>query len=99
MPNPKAGTVTPKVGQAVQELQAGKVEYRLDRTAVVHCSVGKTSFEDKQLVENITTLLDALMRAKPASAKGTYMKSLSLSSTMGPGIPIQYGGPAVQGSR
>ena len=93
MPNPKAGTVSPNVGQVVKELKAGKVEYRVDRQAIVHCSVGKTSFEDHQLAENVQTLLDALQRAKPASAKGAYMKSVSVSSTMGPGVAIQYAGP------
>ena len=89
MPNPKTGTVTPNVSQVVSELKAGKVEYRLDRYAIVHCSVGRKSFEDKALEENIQTLLDALVRAKPASAKGAYMKSASVSSSMGPGISLQ----------
>lgn len=93
MPNPKAGTVTPNPGQVVKELKAGKVEYRLDRQAIVHCSVGKASFEEKALEENIRALLDALWRAKPASAKGTYIKSVSVSSTMGPGVHINYVGP------
>ena len=93
MPNPKAGTVTRSVGQTVKELKAGKVEYRLDRQAIVHCSVGKKSFEDSQLTDNIQVLLDALHRAKPASAKGNYMKSISVSSTMGPGVSIRYMGP------
>jgi large subunit ribosomal protein L1 len=89
MPNPKTGTVTPNVGQVVSELKAGKVEYRLDRYAIVHCSIGRKSFEEKALEENIQTLLDALNRAKPASAKGAYMKSISVSSTMGPGFSLQ----------
>lgn len=93
MPNPKAGTVTPNAGQVVKELKAGKVEYRLDRQAIVHCGVGKASFNEKQLEENIRTVLDAIWRAKPASAKGVYLKSVSVSSTMGPGIPINYNGP------
>lgn len=93
MPNPKAGTVTPNPGQVVKELKAGKVEYRLDRQAIVHCSVGKASFDEKALEENIRALLDALWRAKPASAKGAYIKSVSVSSTMGPGVPINYVGP------
>jgi len=88
MPNPKTGTVTPNVSQVVSELKAGKVEYRLDRYAIVHCSVGRKSFEDKALEENIQALLDALIRAKPASAKGVYMKSASVSSSMGPGISL-----------
>lgn len=94
MPNPKAGTVTPKVGNAVEQLKAGKVEYRLDRQAIVHCNIGKSSFENSQLSENALALLDALWRAKPAAAKGTYMKSISLTSTMGPGINVIYNGPA-----
>lgn len=89
MPNPKTGTVTPNAGQAVKELKAGKVEYRLDRYAIVHCSVGKREFEDQALVDNIQTLIDALTRAKPASAKGQYMRSVTLSTTMGPGVPLQ----------
>lgn len=93
MPNPKAGTVAPNPAQVVKELKAGKVEYRLDRQAIVHCSVGKASFDEKALEENIRALLDALWRAKPASAKGAYIKSVSVSSTMGPGIPINYVGP------
>ena len=95
MPNPKAGTVTPNVAKVVLELKAGKVEYRLDRQAIVHCSVGRRSFEEDKLTENIRTLLDTLWRAKPASAKGVYMKSISVSSTMGPGVAIQYNGPEV----
>ncbi len=89
MPNPKTGTVTPNVSQVVSELKAGKVEYRLDRYAIVHCSVGRKSFKDKALEENIQALIDALNRAKPASAKGAYMKSASVSSSMGPGISLQ----------
>lgn len=90
MPNPKTGTVTPNVAQVVEELKAGKVEYRLDRFANVHCSIGKKSFEPQALVENANAVLDALVKAKPASAKGTYMKSISLSTTMSPGITLQY---------
>ena len=89
MPNPKTGTVTPNVNQVVQELKAGKVEYRLDRYANVHCSIGKLSFAEEALVDNIQALIDALVRAKPASAKGLYMKSVTVSSTMGPGVPLQ----------
>jgi large subunit ribosomal protein L1 len=89
MPNPKTGTVTPNVAQVVKELKAGKVEYRLDRLANVHCSVGKKSFEKQQLAENVQMLLDALLKAKPAAAKGVYMKSISVSTTMGPGISIR----------
>jgi large subunit ribosomal protein L1 len=93
MPNPKAGTVTPNVADVVKELKAGKVEYRLDRQGIVHVSVGKTNFSADQLADNVTSLLEALWRAKPQSAKGTYMKSISLSSTMGPGVAIRYSGP------
>jgi large subunit ribosomal protein L1 len=77
------------VAQVVAELKAGKVEYRLDRYANVHCSVGKKSFEEKALAENIQTLIDALKKARPASAKGVYMKSLSVSTTMGPGVALK----------
>lgn len=89
MPNPKTGTVTNDVAKVVTELKAGKVEYRLDRYANVHCSVGKLSFEENALVENIQMLIDALKKARPASAKGVYMKSLSVSSTMGPGVALK----------
>ncbi len=89
MPNPKTGTVTPNVGPVVKELKAGKVEYRLDKTANVHCSIGKKSFTEQQLAENLQTLLDALNKARPASAKGVYMKSVSISTTMSPGVAIK----------
>ncbi|MEN6625722.1 MAG: 50S ribosomal protein L1 [Candidatus Sumerlaeia bacterium] len=89
MPNPKTGTVTPNVGPVVKELKAGKVEYRLDKTANVHCSIGKKSFSEQQLAENLQTLLDALNKARPASAKGIYMKSVSVSTTMSPGVAIK----------
>jgi large subunit ribosomal protein L1 len=89
MPNPKTGTVTMNVGQVVKELKAGKVEYRLDRYAIVHCSVGKKSFEPEKLAENVQALIDALNKARPAAAKGVYMKSVSVSTTMGPGIAIR----------
>lgn len=95
MPNPKAGTVTPNVAEVVKELKAGKVEYRLDRQAIIHCSVGKVEFESEKLKENVQVVLDAVHRAKPSAAKGVYMKSVSLSSTMGPGVAIQYSGPEV----
>lgn len=92
MPNPKAGTVTPNVAKVVAELKAGKVEYRLDRTAIIHVGVGRASFESGQLEENVTALLDAVQAAKPAAAKGTYMKSVFISTTMGPGVAVNYGG-------
>ena len=88
MPNPKTGTVTQNIKQAVAEIKAGKVEYRLDKAANIHCVVGKASFSKDALLENVTTLMDAIVRAKPASAKGTYLKSVTLASTMGPGVRI-----------
>jgi large subunit ribosomal protein L1 len=88
MPNPKAGTVSPNIGAAIRDIKAGKVEFRLDKTAIIHTIVGKASFEEQQLVDNVTTLLDAIVRAKPASAKGTYLRSVTLASTMGPGVKI-----------
>ena len=88
MPNPKTGTVTNEVGKAVSEFKAGKVEYRTDRYGNVHVPLGKASFERDALVENYTSVLDELNRAKPASAKGRYLKGISVSSTMGPGVKI-----------
>jgi len=88
MPNPKTGTVTQNIKQAVAEIKAGKVEYRLDKAANIHCVVGKASFSKEALLENVTTLMDAVVRAKPASAKGTYLRSVTLTSTMGPGVRI-----------
>lgn len=88
MPNPKSGTVTFEVAKAVEEIKAGKVEYRLDKTNIVHVSVGKASFEELKIKENISALVEALIKAKPAAAKGTYLKSVTVTSTMGPGIKI-----------
>jgi large subunit ribosomal protein L1 len=88
MPNPKLGTVTMDVGRAVREQKAGKVEYRVDKSGIVHVSIGRRSFEGKQLVENATALIDVVVRAKPSTSKGTYIKKISISSTMGPGIRI-----------
>jgi large subunit ribosomal protein L1 len=88
MPNPKAGTVTPNIGGAIRDIKAGKVEFRLDKTGIIHTIVGKASFEEAHLIENITTLLDAIVRAKPAAAKGTYLRSITLASTMGPGVRV-----------
>ena len=88
MPNPKAGTVTPDVGRAVREAKAGKVEYRLDKTNIIHCPIGKASFGAEKLAENFNTLMGAIFKAKPAAAKGQYVKSCVLSSTMGPGVKI-----------
>ncbi|NNE66774.1 MAG: 50S ribosomal protein L1 [Pyrinomonadaceae bacterium] len=86
MPNPKTGTVTPDVKKAVEETKAGKVEYRVDKTGVIHTAVGKVSFDESKLEENTRTLVDAVMRAKPATAKGRYVKKVNLASTMSPGI-------------
>ena len=88
MPNPKLGTVTMDVGKAVSEQKAGKVEYRVDKAGIIQVSIGKKSFETSQLLENAQAIVDALMKAKPAAAKGTYMKKVSVSSTMGPGIRV-----------
>src|SRR3954464_14627085 len=88
MPNPKTGTVTPNVRQAVTEIKAGKVEFRVDKTGIVHAPVGKTSFESQKLVDNAAALIDSIVRAKPAAAKGKYLKSITVSSTMGSGVKI-----------
>lgn len=88
MPNPKSGTVTPDVTKAINDIKAGKIEYRVDRSSIINVPVGKASFEANQLDENISTLMDAIVKAKPASAKGTYLKSVAISSTMGPGIRL-----------
>jgi large subunit ribosomal protein L1 len=88
MPNPKSGTVTFDVGKAVQEFKAGKIEFRVEKAGIVHAPVGKVSFSRDQLVENASSLLEALVKAKPASAKGKYVKAISISSTMGPGIKV-----------
>ena len=88
MPNPKVGTVTMDVGKAVEESKAGKVEYRTDRTAIVHLTIGKTSFEDRALLENYAAVLDEIIRARPPAAKGRYIRSITLASTMGPGIKV-----------
>lgn len=88
MPNPKSGTVTMDVAKAVQDIKAGKVEYRVDRAAIIHVPIGKASFETEKLNENLSVIMDAIIKAKPAAAKGTYLRSIVLSSTMGPGIKI-----------
>jgi large subunit ribosomal protein L1 len=88
MPNPKAGTVTMDVAKAVREIKAGKVEFRVDKTSIIHASVGKTSFDQKKLEENVSAFIRAVQRAKPAAAKGKYFRTVSVSSTMGPGIDI-----------
>jgi len=88
MPNPKLGTVTPNVAQAVSEQKSGKIEYRVDKAGIIHCSIGKRSFPLEKLVENASALIDTVLRAKPASSKGTYMKKIAVSTTMGPGIKV-----------
>ena len=88
MPNPKAGTVSPDVAKAVQEAKAGKIEYRLDKSNIIHCPIGKVSFGAEKLEENFNTLLEAVVKAKPAAAKGTYLRSVTVASTMGVGVPV-----------
>lgn len=88
MPNPKAGTVTPDVAKAVEEAKAGKIEYRLDKANIIHCPIGKASFGPEKLAENFNVLINAIVKAKPAAAKGTYLRSVTVASTMGPGIKI-----------
>jgi len=96
MPNPKTGTVTFDVTKAVNEIKAGKVEYRLDKAGIIHVPIGKVSFEDSKLVENFTTVYETLLKAKPSAAKGTYMKSVSATSTMGPGVKVDSSSFAVK---
>ena len=91
MPNPKAGTVSMNIGQAVKEIKAGKIEYRLDKTNIIHCPIGKVSFGPEKLEENFNTLMGAIIKAKPSAAKGQYLKSVVVASTMGPGIKINGG--------
>jgi len=88
MPTPKAGTVTFDIGRAVQEIKAGKIEFRVDKTGNVHAPIGKASFSDEQLEENLSAFMDQIMRSKPSAAKGTYLRSVTVSSTMGPGVAI-----------
>jgi len=90
MPSPKSGTVTMDIPKAIAETKAGKVEYRVDKTAIVHCPIGKKSFGEEKLLENFNTLMEAIVKAKPAAAKGTYIKSVTCAATMGPGIGINY---------
>ena len=88
MPSPKAGTVTPDVTRAVSEIKSGKIEYRLDKTNIIHCPLGKASFGKDKLAENFNALMGAIVKAKPAAAKGQYLRSVTVASTMGPGIRI-----------
>jgi len=90
MPNPKAGTVTPDVAKAVHEAKAGKIEYRLDKTNIIHCPIGKVSFGAEKIGENFNALMTAVIKAKPAAAKGQYIKSCVIASTMGPGVKVNY---------
>ncbi|MBQ4443352.1 MAG: 50S ribosomal protein L1 [Clostridia bacterium] len=90
MPNPKSGTVTQDVTKAIHDIKAGKVEYRLDKAAIIHVPFGKVSFGADKLIENFETIMDAIVKAKPAAAKGTYLKSIAVASTMGPGIKVSY---------
>ena len=92
MPNPKAGTVTMDVAKAVREIKAGKIEFRVDKTGNVHAPVGKVSFTQGQLAENVTVFMDTIVRAKPSAAKGTYIRSATISSTMGPGVRLETAG-------
>ena len=88
MPNPKAGTVTMDVTKAINDIKAGKIEYRLDKTNIIHCPIGKVSFSEEQLTQNLNSLLDAIVKAKPSTLKGQYLKSITLTSTMGPGVKV-----------
>lgn len=90
MPNPKSGTVTMDVTKAINDVKAGKVEYRLDKAAIIHCPLGKKSFGVEKVEENFDTLMEAIVKAKPAAAKGTYIKSVAIASTMGPGVKVNY---------
>jgi large subunit ribosomal protein L1 len=90
MPNPKSGTVTKDVEKAIKDSKAGKVEYRLDKTNIIHVPIGKVSFGDEKLLENFNTIMSAIVKAKPAAAKGTYLKSIAIASSMGPGIKVSY---------
>ncbi len=93
MPNPKLGTVTPNVGDAVRDQKAGKVEYRVDKAGIVHCGIGKVSFDTEKLWENASALIDVIVKAKPASTKGIYLKKIAVSSTMGPGFKVDPSSP------
>jgi large subunit ribosomal protein L1 len=89
MPNPKSGTVTADIETAVQEIKAGKIDFRVDKTGIIHSGIGKVSFENDKLIENVKVFINTIIKMKPASAKGTYLKSISLSSTMGPGLFLE----------
>ncbi|MGH2442851.1 MAG: 50S ribosomal protein L1 [Chloroflexota bacterium] len=95
MPNPKTGTVTFDIGKAIDEIRKGRVEFRVDKTGIVHVPIGKVSFEQQQIMDNLATMVDAIVRARPSGARGTYLRSISLSPTMGPGIPLEAATTAV----
>jgi large subunit ribosomal protein L1 len=97
MPNPKSGTVTTDIARTLKELKAGRIEFRVDKTSIVHAPIGKASFDDEKLQENFAAFIEALMKAKPAAAKGQYLKSVNVCSTMGPGIKINPLAAAQQG--
>jgi large subunit ribosomal protein L1 len=92
MPNPKAGTITFDLDRAIREVKGGRVEFKVDKAGIIHCSIGKVSFEPEAILANLTTLVDAVNRAKPAGAKGTYLRTLTIASTMGPGIRVDIPG-------
>jgi large subunit ribosomal protein L1 len=96
MPNPKSGTVTPNLGQAVKEIKAGKIDFRVDKTGIIHSAIGKSSFDEKKLVDNVTTFINMIIKLKPSAAKGTYIKAITISSTMGPGIKIDKNLPDIK---
>lgn len=89
MPNPRTGTVTNDIGRAIEEIKSGRVEFRVDRTGIIHVPIGRVSFEQRQLLDNLATMVDAIVRARPTGAKGTYVRSITLSPTMGPGVPLE----------
>jgi large subunit ribosomal protein L1 len=88
MPNPRTGTVTPDIGAAIEEIRKGRVEFRTDRTGIIHVPIGKVSFETQQLLDNLATMVEAIVRAKPSAARGTFVRSIALSPTMGPGVEL-----------
>jgi large subunit ribosomal protein L1 len=88
MPNPRSGTVTPDIGRAIREIKGGRVEFRVDRTGVIHAPIGKVSFDQDKILQNLSALVDAVVRAKPSGAKGTYIRTLNIATTMGPGIAL-----------
>jgi large subunit ribosomal protein L1 len=89
MPNPKTGTVTPDIGRAIEEIRKGRVEFRVDRTGIIHVPIGKVSFDEKQLLDNLSAMVDAIVRARPSGARGTYVRTVSIAPTMGPGVHLE----------